>query len=482
MMRVENGKLVKLATLLTVLVFTGLAQPLRGGKITDPLVKDKLEWWRDLKFGLFVHWAFESQWGCENSSPMYPGPVGQRHRDRMKQWEECGKDFGAWRKVFFDLNKTFNPKKFDPSKWATAARNAGMKYVVFTTKQHTGGCFWDTQLTDYRTTHPSCPFSTNSRADITKAVFEAFRREGFGIGVYFSKCDWHHPDYWRPDIEPGGRNTNCYAHEYPERWARFVRFTHGQIMELMMGYGPVDILWLDAGHVRPRNKEDIDLPRLASMARVYQPGLLVVDRYGVEEYEDYRTPENYIPPHCIPAAGWKTSQPLSEPWETCKTMGTQWGWKPNDEYKPPRELIHMLVEIVAKGGNLLLNIGADADGRLPEAAVKRLEEIGAWIRVNKEAIYGTRIKGPYQEGRTFITRKDKRAYLIYLAEEDETIPPAEISVSCIKSGDFVRMLGVRAPIKWEFDQGGLTIRIPEEVRQSPPCQHAWGFEVAQGAE
>jgi alpha-L-fucosidase len=479
-MRTESGKMLKLTMFLAILSMSMASVPcVFAGKITDPLVQEKLEWWRDLKFGLFVHWAFESQWGCESSSPMYPDEVGQKHRDRMKQWEECGKDFVQFRKMFFDLNKTFNPKKFDPSKWAQAAKYAGMKYIVFTTKQHTGGCFWDTQLTDYRTTHPSCPFSTNPRADITKAIFDAFRSEGLGVGAYFSKCDWHCPDYWRLEEEPGGRNTNCYARYFPERWARFVRFTHAQIMELMMGYGKVDILWLDAGHVRPQNFEDIDMPKLAAMARVYQPGLLVVDRAGVPEYEAYRTPEGYVPDDCLPAAGWDTSQPLTEPWETCITMGTQWGWKPNDEYKSTRKLIHLLVETVAKGGNLLLNIGADADGELAEPALERLKEIGDWIKVNGEAIYGTRINGPYQEGRTFITRKGNRAYVIYLAEENQTTPPSEIAVSCIKSGALVRMLGASKPVKWQVDQKGLTIYVPDAVRQSPPCEHAWAFEVAE---
>ncbi len=163
------------------------------------------------------------------------------------------------------------------------------------------------------------------------------------------------------------------------------------------------------------------------------------------------------------------------------TMGDQWGWKPDDNYKSSRELIHMLVEIVAKGGNLLLNVGADDQGLLPKPAVQRLREIGEWMNVNGEAIYATRSMAPFREGRICFTRKGEQVYLIYLAEENQSAPPARLTTSIIRGARSVRMLGVDRPINWRLGESGLTIELPKAVRQSPPCQHAWVFEVT-GAE
>lgn len=147
---------------------------------------------------------------------------------------------------------------------------------------------------------------------------------------------------------------------------------------MITGYGPIDILWLDGGQVRPP-EQDIDMPRLAAMARRHQPGLIVVDRTVGGRYENYRTPEQEVP-----------ERPLKCVWESCLTMGDQWSYKPFDKYKSTRTLIHLLVNIVSKGGNFLLNVGPDADGQFPPTALARLDEIGRWMRVNSAAIYGTR--------------------------------------------------------------------------------------------
>ncbi len=164
------------------------------------------------------------------------------------------------------------------------------------------------------------------------------------------------------------------------------------------------------------------------------------------------------------------------------TMGDQWSYKPNDNYKSPRQLIHLLVDIVAKGGNFLLNVGPDADGRLPAPAVERLEAIGRWMKINGEAIYGTRAVAPYKVGRTCLTKKGSTIYLIYLADKDESAPPEKLSVPAITGGKDVRMLGADTPVKASFDaERGLTIEVPESVRRNPPCEHAWAFAVVQAS-
>ncbi|MBI5011233.1 MAG: alpha-L-fucosidase, partial [Bacteroidia bacterium] len=210
---------------------------------TDPLVLKKLEEWQDLKFGLLMHWGTYSQWGI------------------VESWSICAEDepwcrrnnpnYVEYKRDYENLQTTFNPVNFDPARWAKAARNAGMKYVVFTTKHHDGFCMFDTKLTDYRITSPKTPFHSDPRSNIAKEVFNAFRAEGLWAGAYFSKPDWHSEYYWWPNFATPDRNPNYDISKYPERWENFVQFTQGQIMELTGGdYGKLDILWLDGGQVQ----------------------------------------------------------------------------------------------------------------------------------------------------------------------------------------------------------------------------------------
>jgi alpha-L-fucosidase len=445
-------------------------------KETDPLVLQKLEWFQNVKFGLMMHWGPYSQWGV------------------VESWSICSEDepwcrrslpdYVEYKRRYEQLPKTFNPVKFDPAAWARAAKHAGMRYVVHTTKHHDGFCMFDTRQTDYRITGPDVPFAKNSKANIVKEIFDAFRREGFGIGAYFSKPDWHSPDYWAPEWATPDRHVNYDTDKYPERWKKFKDYTYSQIEELMTGYGRVDILWLDGGWVRPYPKldaalkalirqppnQDIDMPRLAAMARTHQPGLIVVDRAVPGRYENYRTPEQEIP-----------EKPLPYVWETCLTMGDSWSYVPNDRYKPARRLIQILVDIVSKGGNLLLNIGPNAEGELPAESMARLKEIGEWMAVNSAAIYDTRPVAPYKEAKTCFTRlADGTVFAIYLAEEGETRPPDSIMLYSHqpKAGARVEMLGVPGLLKWEAVGRGVLIHLPVNAVQNPPCRYAWAFRIS----
>ena len=433
---------------------------------TDPLVLDKLDRFQDWKFGFMMHWGIYSQWGCIESWPLVEADKWARPDD-LKAWTERDKNFERFFRDYVGLNTTFNPQHFDPGKWVVAAKEAGMKYVVFTTKHHDGFCMFDTKQTDYRTTDPSCPFHTNPKADVVRTVFDAFRAQGFGIGAYYSKSDWHQPGYWAPDWPHRDRNVNYDISKYPEKWATFVDFTHNIVQELMTGYGPIDILWLDGGQVRPP-QQDINMAKLATMARSHQPGLIVVDRTVGGRYENYVTPEQEVPDKAQPYI-----------WETCMTMATQWSYKPNDNYKSTRQLIHLLVNIVAKGGNFLLNVGPDSNGELPEPAVQRMKEIGKWMRVNGNAIYGTRPVPPYKIGQVCLTRKANTAYAIYLAEEGQIAPPERIQVPPVRSVKSVRLLGSDVAVEWKIADDGLSITIPQSIRQSPPCEHAWAFEITE---
>lgn len=457
----------RLYLLLPLLLLAGAAS---AAETEEQMIARRLEWFRDQKFGFFMHWGAYSQLGCIESWPLVWADRSWSNPS-IKTMEEML----AFRKKYFALNTTFNPTKFDPAPWAALAKRAGMKYVVFTTKHHDGFSMFDTRLTDYRVTHPDCPHSRSPRADVTKAIFDAFRAEGFGIGAYFSKSDWHHPGYWDPARPALDRNPNYDTAKEPERWEGFVKFVHGQVRELTTNYGRIDILWLDGGQVRPP-KQDVRMDELAAMARKNEPELLIVDRTAGTRHENYRTPEQEVP-----------DRPLDYAWESCITMGDQWSFKPDDRYKSTRQLVHLLVDVVAKGGNLLLNVGPTPEGTLPAEAVKRMEEIGDWMAVNASAIHGTRPVAPYKAGRVCFTRKGDVVNAIFLAEGEATAPPATITWPARDggpvpaAGSAVKLLGVEAPLEWKREGDHVVILVPEAVRTRPPCQHAWvvSFTVAR---
>jgi alpha-L-fucosidase len=448
----------------------------------DPLAQAKLSEWQDLKFGLLMHWGPYSQWGVVESWSICAEDEGWCRRK--------SDDYTAYKKEYEGLKTTFNPVHFDPAKWAGAARDAGMRYVVFTTKHHDGFCMFDTRQTDYKVTDPACPFSANPKANIAKNIFDAFRREGLWTGAYFSKPDWHCPDYWWPNFATPDRNVNYDIKTYPDRWENYVQFTHNQIMELMSDYGKMDILWLDGGWVRtltdaeisryinsPDYKfmhiqsQDIRMDELVEKARAKQPGLIVVDRAVPGKNQNYLTPENEVPEHTLPY-----------PWESCIIAGGSWSWVPDAKYKTPQQVIHLLVDIVAKGGNLLLNIAPGPDGNWDQGAYDMLSGTGDWMAVNSEAIYGTKPLAPYKEGKVCLTQgRDGAVYMIYLADENELYPPAKIWFSslAIPGNASAVMLGSREKLAWEKVGSGILVHVPEGLQKKPPCGSAWVIKIAE---
>ena len=390
---------------------------------TDSLVVQKLQQWQDYKFGLLMHWAPAAQWGVVESWSICP-----EDEDWCTRRGPYANDYSAYVKAYENLQTTFNPIKFNPEKWAKAAKYAGMKYVVFTTKHHDGFSMFDSQFTDYKVTDSKTPFSTHSKADITKEIFTAFRNEGMWVGAYFSKPDWHCKDYWWPKFPTYDRNPNYDLNRYPEKWNAYKTFTHNQLNELMTNYGKVDILWLDGGWVQPLTAtsprwgykpvhQDIEMDVIASIARKTQPGLIVVDRAVEGPNQNYLTPEQKIP-----------DSPLPYPWESCMTMGTSWSHVKNETYKSSFELIKTLCLIVSRGGNLLLNIGPDATGEWDTTAYLRLKEIGDWMHINQAAIYGTKPIFPYEykvdetNRIVFTEAKDGAVYAILICEKNSNTP------------------------------------------------------------
>jgi alpha-L-fucosidase len=427
-------------------------------------LKKRLDWLMDQRFGMIIHWAPYSQWDCTESWPLVPADTWARP-DNLKCWNERGRDLARFSKDYWNLNRTFNPTSFDPSAWAELARYAGMRYVAFTTKHHDGFCMFDTKTTDYRITHPDCPFHSNPRANIVKEVFDAFRKKGMAISCYFSKSDWHSPYYWSPDSPAIDRNPNYDTHRNPKRWQQFVTFVHSQVEELMTQYGPIACLWLDGGQVRPPD-QDIQMAKMAAMARKHQPGLIIADRTVGGDYEDIITPEQQIP-----------DKPLGVPWESCMTLGNAWKYVPGDKYKSAREVIHMLVETTAKGGNLLLGIGPDPFGVIPPEAADRLREVGDWLHINGAAIYGTRPVAPYKSGKVRFTAKDPFTYAIILEREGEGATQRRITIEGLrpKPGSAMQLLGYPDVIPWDDVGNGFSVALPKDAADA----HAWVLEFVR---
>ena len=331
----------------------------------------RMKWWTEARFGLFIHWG------------LYALPA--RHewvRSREKMSDE------AYARYFAH----FGPDLYDPRAWARAAREAGMKYFVVTTKHHDGFCLWDSKLTDFKATR------TPWGKDLIKPLVEAMRAEGLRVGFYHSLLDWHHPGYTVDATHPM-RDDKAFVERAKARdLGKYADYLFGQIKELLTDFGRVDTLFLDYSFPGPNGKgrNEWRSEKLIRMIRELQPGIIVNDRLDLLDVPggwDYRTPEQFMPREWVSVDG----RPV--PWETCQTFSGSWGYhRDESSWKSVRQLIVMLIETVSKGGNLLLNVGPTARGTFDARALDRLSGIGRWMDVNGRSIYGC-TQAPAEFGR-----------------------------------------------------------------------------------
>ncbi len=435
----------------------------------EPEVLKTLDEWQDLKFGMLIHWGLYAYWGTVESWSICAEEEDWIPRDSMIAYED-------YKRKYWSAIDSLKPERFDPAVWAASGKQAGMKYVVFTTKHHDGFNMYDTKQSDFSIMHGA--FKDDPRRNVAKEVFTAFREKGYMIGAYYSKPDWHSQYYWWDRYATPNRNNNYSIEKNPWRWNKFKEFTYNQLEEIVNGdYGQIDILWLDGGWVRPARPTDqeragrfykgeqvIDMPKIAAMARRYQPGILIVERSVPGKFENYQTPERGIP-----------AEQLSVPWESCITLGYDWGYVPTDVYKSPAQVIHILAEIVAKGGNFLLGIGPKPDGTLPEGVVARLEKIGEWVEKNGEAIYHTRTTPHYNDGKTWFTRskEGRKLYAITCLEEGEPVPSTiRWQGNLPVAGSRMIHLQTGKPVRWKKVGEGVEITVPKGL---PAGQAALAF-------
>jgi len=332
--------------------------PLRAAAQETPEERDaRMAWWREAKFGMFIHWG------------LYAVPAGVWNG---KEVPSAGEWIMFTGKIpvedYEPLITQFNPIQYDPDAWVRLAKNAGMKYIVITSKHHDGFSLFDSALSDWDV------MSTPYGKDLLKPLAEACRREGLKMCWYHSVLDWHHPDYL-PRGEGSPRPWDTRPTEGAD-YNRYIDYMKGQLHELLTNYGEIGVLWFDGGWEHPPEEHRAD--EVVAMIRDLQPNIIINNRIRVPQ--DFDTPEQYIPATGIP----------DRDWEVCMTMNDTWGFKVHDtNWKSTEDLIRKLIDIASKGGNFLLNVGPTPEGLIPEASIERLEAMGRWMDVNSESIYGT---------------------------------------------------------------------------------------------
>jgi len=385
---------VTVAGLLLAVLIGGCGQNVRLGRAENkPLTDDeRMAWWRDGRFGMFIHWG------------VYAVPAGTYKGKRIH-------GTGEWimntapipvdeYKKFADA---FNPIGYNADEWVRLAKNAGMKYIVITNKHHDGFCLWDSKVTDWDIMDAT-PFGRDILAELAAAC----KKHKIKLCFYHSIMDWHHPDAQAPfypnynDTVQSNPNFDRYVEQYMKP----------QLAELLANYGPLGVLWFDGEWIKdwtePKGKE------LYAWLRELQPDLIINNRVGKgrkgmeglsasDDYAgDFGTPEQQVPATGLPGVDW----------ETCMTMNDTWGYKAYDEnWKSSEDLIRHLIDIASKGGNFLLNVGPTPEGLIPQASVARLEAMGKWMAVNGESIYGTTASPIGRPSWGRCTAKDNRLYL-----------------------------------------------------------------------
>jgi alpha-L-fucosidase len=399
-------------------------------------IQKSLEEFNQDKFGMFIHWGPYSMFGGDYKGKTVGGGaewIQQKLRIPADEYEPVVREF--------------NPVKFDAEKWVKLAKEAGMKYIVFTTKHHDGFCMFDSKYTDYDLLD-----YTAFKRDVVKELAEACRKYGIKLGLYYSIVDWHHPEF---PARYSNHGKNFHGRPNPNAdISKYADYEIAQVRELMTNYGDVSTIWFDGGGAF-QNADRYALLKgdsIVSLIRSLQPSCLINSRIGGKA--DYGNPEQKIP---------GTIQ--DQAFEVCMTMNSSWGYKSSDQnWKSTDDLILKLIDIAHKGGNFLLNVGPDGAGVIPQPSTERLEAIGSWLKSNGEAIYGTK-NSLWEEpswGKSTTRRLPDGNTRIYL--HVTTWPPnGTIAIPDLKNKPIIAFLlaeGENSPLKIKQSRQSIRIQVP----------------------
>jgi alpha-L-fucosidase len=413
-----------------------------------------MDWWREARFGMFVHWGLYS--GLAGTWEGEPAP-----RDKNLEHIQRVVDVDTYTYAAEAIPK-FRPTEDFATAWAKLAKQAGCKYVVFTTKHHEGFALHDSKLTQYDA-------GDIVGRDLVSEITEALRQEGLKVGFYHSVIDWHHPqyDYTQAKYPPYPKD-NIPMTMGPREHSVYVDYLHGQVNELLSNYGKVDILWWDYSSFGFDGDKAWRASELIAMCREKQPNVIMNNRLfrrpeagfsydgGADlskpldpRFGDFGTPEQHIPEGFDPKMDW----------ETCMTMNDTWGYSEHDhDWKSSEVIIRQLIDVVSRGGNYLLNIGPQGDGSIPEPSLKIMTDVGKWMEVNGEAIYGTTqspIGEPDFDGR--ITTKGDIYYLHLFSRPDSG------TIQVPFPANKATLLEGSQPLEIEPGKSETSIRLPDAL-------------------
>ena len=388
------------------------------------------EWFVHDRFGMFIHWG------------LYALPA--RH-EWIKNLEKITEE--KYQKYF----EYFDPDMYDPREWARAAKKAGMKYAVLTTKHHEGFCLFDSAYTDYKATN------TKAGRDLVREYVDAFREEGLKVGFYYSLIDWHHPDFPIDPLHPRRDDDNIDELNKGRDIRRYAEYMRNQVTELLTNYGKIDILWFDFSYpnseyrgMKGKGKLDWEAEELIATARRLQPEIIIDNRTEIEQ--DLWTPEQYQPTDWI-----RDDNGNRVVWEACQTFSGSWGYHRDEStWKTPEMLIRMLVNTVSCGGNLLMNVGPTARGYFDDRAVNALDSIGSWMKYNSRSIYGctqSEFKAPAD---VRYTQKEGRLYVHIYA-----YPYRHLRLPGLADKvDYAQFLHDNSEIFFEEKDGDIVLELP----------------------